>query len=126
VWRGGDGGAFYKVGEAVVKRGDGWPSDGRRCAIKALVTRRGDNGAATIHGEIEEESVAHRFSSILVRKGVRRRRVEWRCQPRAAAWPSARGGRRPGWARVGLSALGPKAEGASFDGRQKIKWRRAA
>jgi hypothetical protein len=29
------------------------------------------------------------------------------------------------WARVGLSALGPKVDGADFGGRQK-KWRRAA
>jgi hypothetical protein len=68
----------------------------------------------TIHGEIEEELVARRFSSIQVRKGVHRRRAERRCQPRAAAWPSAGGGRRPGWARVGPSALGPKADGADF------------
>jgi hypothetical protein len=36
-----------------------------------------------------------------------------------AAWPSSGGGRRPGWARVGLSALGRKADGAGFGGRQK-------
>jgi hypothetical protein len=35
------------------------------------------------------------------------------------AWPSAGGGRRPRRARVGLSALGPKADGASFSGREK-------
>jgi hypothetical protein len=58
-----------------------------------------------IHGEIEEEPVACQFSSIRVQKGG------------ATAWPSAGGGRRPGWAGVGLSALGPKADGASFDGR---------
>jgi hypothetical protein len=60
-----------------VGRGDGRPSGGQRCAIKALVTRRGDDGAAMIHGEIEEESVACRFSSILVRKGVHRRLGLW-------------------------------------------------
>jgi hypothetical protein len=84
--------------------------------MKALVTRRGDDGAATIHGEIEEELVARRFSSIRVWKGVHRRRAEQRRQLRAAAWPSAGGGRGPGWARVGPSALGPKADGANFGG----------
>jgi hypothetical protein len=32
-----------------------------RCAIKAPVTRRGDDGAATVHGEIEEEATTHLF-----------------------------------------------------------------
>jgi hypothetical protein len=59
VWRGGDGSTFYRGGEAVAGRGDGRPTSGRRCAIKAPVTQRGDDGAAMIHGEIEEESVAH-------------------------------------------------------------------
>jgi hypothetical protein len=77
----------------MVGRGDGRPSGGQRCAIQAPVTRRGDNGAVTIHGEIEEESVAHRFSSIRVRKGVRHWQVEWQRQTRSAAWPSAGGGR---------------------------------
>jgi hypothetical protein len=72
----------------------------------APVTRRGDDGAATIHGEIEEESVARRFSSIRVRKGIHRRWAERRRQLKAAAWPSAGGGRGPGWARVGPSARG--------------------
>jgi hypothetical protein len=75
VWRGGDGGAFYWGGEAVVGSGDGRPSGNRRCATKAPVTRRGDDRAATIHGEIEEESVVHRFSSIRVRKGAHQRQV---------------------------------------------------
>jgi hypothetical protein len=35
------------------------------------------------------------------------------------ASPSAGGGRRPESAGVGLSALGPKANGAGFGGRQK-------
>jgi hypothetical protein len=73
-----------------------------------------------IHGEIEEESVVHRFSSIRVWKGVHRRRAERRRQSRAVAWPSAGGGRGHGWARVGPSALGPKADGAGFGGIQKI------
>jgi hypothetical protein len=102
MWRGGDGGAFYRGWEAVVGRGDGRPSSGRRCAIKASITRRGDNVAATIDGEIEEESV-HQFSSIRVRKGDHQRHAERQRQPRVAAWPSARGGRRPEWARVGPS-----------------------
>jgi hypothetical protein len=72
MWRGGDGGAFYRGGEAVVGRGDGQPSGGRRCAIKASVTQRGDDKAATIHGEIEEESVAHRFSYIRMCKSIHR------------------------------------------------------
>jgi hypothetical protein len=93
VWRGGDGGTCYWGGEAVVGSGDGWPSGSRRCAIKAPVTQRGDDGAATIHGEIEEESVVHRFSSIRVWKGVHRRQAEWRRQPRVMAWPSTGGGR---------------------------------
>jgi hypothetical protein len=101
VWRGGDGGAFYRGGEAVEGRGDGWPSGGQRCAIKAPVTRRGDDGAATIHGEIEEESVAHWFSSIRVRKGVHRQQAERQHHPRVAAWPSAEGGRRPGGLELG-------------------------
>jgi hypothetical protein len=93
VWRGGDRGTFYWGGETVVGRGDGRPSGGQRCAIKASVTRRGDVGAATILGEIKEVSVACRFSSIRVQKGVHWLRVErWR-QPRVAAWPLARGGR---------------------------------
>jgi hypothetical protein len=74
---------------------------------------------ATIHGEIEEESVARRFSSIRVRKGVHRRRAERRCQLSAAAWPLAGGGRGPWCARVGPSALGPKADRADFSGIQK-------
>jgi hypothetical protein len=73
VWRCRDGGAFYRVGEAMVGRGDVQPSDNWRCAIKAPVTRRGDDGVATIHGEIEEELVAHWFSSIWVWKGDHRR-----------------------------------------------------
>jgi hypothetical protein len=113
---------FYRGGEVVVGRGNGRPSGGQRCAIKASVTLRGDDGAATIHGEIEEESVARRFSSIRVQKGIHRQWAEWRRQPRVMAWPSAGGGREPGWARVGPSALGPKADRASFGGRQK-KWR---
>jgi hypothetical protein len=117
VWRGGDGGTFYRGGEAAVGRGDSQPSGGRRCAIKASITQRGDDGAAMIHGEIEEELVVHRFSSIRVLKGVHQRRAERRRQPRAAAWPSAGGGRRPGWAGVGPSALCPKADGADFGGR---------
>jgi hypothetical protein len=88
VWRDGDEGTFYRGGEAVVGRGDGRPSGGRRCASKAPVTQRGDDRAMTIHVEIEEESVACRFSSIRVRKGVHRRWVERRRQPRAVAWPS--------------------------------------
>jgi hypothetical protein len=84
--------------------------------MKALVTRRGDDGAAMIHGEIEEELVARRFSSIRVWKGIHRWRAEQRRQLWAVAWPSAGGGRGPGWARVGLSALGPKADGANFGG----------
>jgi hypothetical protein len=51
------GGTFYRNGEAVVGRGDGWRSGGQMCAIKAPVTRRGDDGAATTHVEIEEELV---------------------------------------------------------------------
>jgi hypothetical protein len=73
VWRCGDGGAFYRVGEAVVGRGDVRPSDSWRCAIKAPVTRRGDDGVAMIHGQIEEELVARWFSSIWLWKGVHRR-----------------------------------------------------
>jgi hypothetical protein len=46
-------------------------------------------------------------------------------KPCTQAWPSVGGGRGLGWARVGLSALGPKADGADFGGIQK-KWRRAA
>jgi hypothetical protein len=38
VWRGRDRGAFYRVGEAVVGRGDDQPSGGQRCAIKAPLT----------------------------------------------------------------------------------------
>jgi hypothetical protein len=45
-------------------RGDGRPSGGRRCTIKAPVTQRRDDGAGMNQGEIEEVSVAHRFSSI--------------------------------------------------------------
>jgi hypothetical protein len=78
----------------------------------------------TIHGEIEEESVARLFGSIWVRKGVHRRQAEQQRQPSAAACPSAGGGRGLGWARVGPSKLGPKADGANFGGIQK-KWRRA-
>jgi hypothetical protein len=78
VWRDGDGGAFYRGGVAVVGRGDDQPSGGWRCAIMAPVTRRGDDGAAMIHGEIEEESVACRFGSIRVRKGVHWWRAECR------------------------------------------------
>jgi hypothetical protein len=52
-WRGGDRGTFYRGGEAVVGRGDGRPSGSWRCAIKAPVTRRGDDRAATIHGELK-------------------------------------------------------------------------
>jgi hypothetical protein len=96
VWRGGDGGAFYWGGEAVVGSGDGRPSDSRRCATKAPVTRRGDDGAATIHGEIEEESVVHRFSSIRVRKGAHHWQAEWRRQSGLTAWLSTGGGRQPG------------------------------
>jgi hypothetical protein len=125
VWIGRDGGTFYRGGEAVVGMGDGRPSSSQRCTIEAPVTRRGYDGAAMIHGEIQEESVAHRFSSIWVRKGIHRRRAEWWRQPWAVAWPLAGGGRRPRWAGVGPSALGPKADGAGFSGRQK-KWRRAA
>jgi hypothetical protein len=84
----------------------------------------GETTGQMIHGEIEEESVARRFISIRVRKGVHRRRAEWGRQPRAAAWPSAGGLRAPGWAIVGPCALGPKADGADFGGIQK-KWRRA-
>jgi hypothetical protein len=109
VWRGGDGGTFDRGGEAVVGRGDG-----RRCTIKAPITLRGDDGAVTIHGEIEEESVACRFSSIRVLKGVHRQR-----RLRAVAWSSAGGGRRPGWAGVGPSALGPKVDRDGFGGKQK-------
>jgi hypothetical protein len=69
--------------------------------------------------------VAHRFSSIQVRKGVHRQQAEQQRQPRVAAWPLARGGRRLGWVRDGSSALGPKADRASFMGDRK-KWRRAA
>jgi hypothetical protein len=97
-----------------VRRGDGQSSGGWRCTIKPPITLRGDNGVVTIHGEIEEESVARQFSSIRVLKSVHRQR-----QLRAVAWPSAGGGRRPGWARVGLSALGPKVDGDGFGGRQK-------
>jgi hypothetical protein len=92
VWRGRDGGVFYRGGEEVVGRGDGQPSGGRRCAIKAPDTRSGDDGATTIHGEIEEESVVRRFSSIRVRKGVHQRRAEQRRQPRVEGWPLAGGG----------------------------------
>jgi hypothetical protein len=84
-----------------------------------MVTRRGEDGAATIQGEIEEESVAHQFSSIWVRKGVHRRQAERRRQLRAAAWHSTGGGRGPGWARVGPSALGPKADGPILVGYKK-------
>jgi hypothetical protein len=69
--------------------------------------------------------VARRFSSIRVQKGVHRRRAKRRRQPRVTAWPSAGGGTRSGWAGVGLSALGPKVDGAGFGERQK-KWMRAA
>jgi hypothetical protein len=110
---------FYRGGEAVVGRGDGRPSGGRRCAIKAPLTRRGDDEAATIHGEIEEESVMCRFSSIRVWKGIHRLWAERRRQLRVAAWPLVGGGRRPRWARVGPSALGPKVDGAGFGGRKK-------
>jgi hypothetical protein len=57
VWRGRDGGTFYRGGEVVVGRGDGRPSSSRRCAIKAPVTRRGDEEAVMTHGEIEVELV---------------------------------------------------------------------
>jgi hypothetical protein len=116
VWRDGDEGTFYRGGEAVVGRGDSRPSGGQRCAIKALVTRRGDDGAAMIHGEIEEESMACWFSSIRVRKGIHRRRAE-----RRQLGLRPEGEDDPG----GLSALGPKDDGSSFGGRQK-KWRWAA
>jgi hypothetical protein len=56
-----------------------------------------------------------------VRKGGHRWLAELRRQSRAAAWPSAGGGRQPGWAGVGPSALGPKANGAGFGGRQRKK-----
>jgi hypothetical protein len=108
------GARFIRVG-----RGDGRPSSGRRCVIKAPVTRRGDDGVATIHGEIEEESVVHRFSSIRVRKGVHRRRAEWQRQPRTAAWSSIRGRRRPGWVGVGPSALAQRAMGPVSVGDKK-------
>jgi hypothetical protein len=126
VRKGGERRARYGEAERgarfiVVGRGDGRPSCGLRCAIKAPITRRGDDGATTIHGEIEEESAARRFSSIWVRKGGHRRLAELRRQSRAAAWPSAGGGRQPGWAGVGPSALGPKANGAGFGGRQRKK-----
>jgi hypothetical protein len=68
-------GAFYRGGQAVVGKGDGRPSGGQRCAIKAAVTRRGGDGAATIHGGIEEESMACRFSSIRVWEGSTRQRM---------------------------------------------------
>jgi hypothetical protein len=63
VRKGGEWRARYGEAERgarfiAVGRGDGRPSCGLRCAIKAPITRRGDDGAATIHGEIEEESVA--------------------------------------------------------------------
>jgi hypothetical protein len=35
------------------------------------------------------------------------------------AWPSIGGGRRPGWAGVGLSAVGPMVDGAGFGESQK-------
>jgi hypothetical protein len=38
VWRGRNGGAFYRDGEAVVGRGDGRPSGGQWYTIKAPVT----------------------------------------------------------------------------------------
>jgi hypothetical protein len=62
-------------GRVMVDRGGSQSSSMRgrsRCAIKAPVTRKGDDRAVTIHGEIEEESVARRFSSIQVQKGVHR------------------------------------------------------
>jgi hypothetical protein len=52
VWRGRDGAAFYRGGEKVVGRLEGRPSGGWRCTIKVSVTRRGDDRAAMIHGEI--------------------------------------------------------------------------
>jgi hypothetical protein len=74
VWRGRDGVLFYRGGEAVVGWGDSRPSGGHRSAITAPDTRRGDDGAASIHGEIEEELVTRRFSSIRVWEGIQRRR----------------------------------------------------
>jgi hypothetical protein len=101
----------------VVGRQDGRPSDGRRCTIKALITRWGDDEAAMTHGETEEESVACRFSSIWVWMGIHRRQVGRRLQPWAAGCPSAGGGRHLVWTRVRPSALGPMADGAGFSGR---------
>jgi hypothetical protein len=74
VWRGRDGVMFYRGGEAVVGWGDSRPSGGWRSAITAPDTQRGDDGAASIDGEIEEELVARRFSSIRVWEAIQRRR----------------------------------------------------
>jgi hypothetical protein len=50
---------FYRVGEAGRC---GARNDRRwRCAIKAPVTRRGDDGAAAVHEEIEEDATTHLF-----------------------------------------------------------------
>jgi hypothetical protein len=63
--------------------------------------------------------VARLFGSIRVQKGVHRRQAEQQRQPSVAAWPSAGGGRGPGWASVGPSKLGPKADGPISVGYKK-------
>jgi hypothetical protein len=72
VWRAGTGAHFVGLGRWFAKRrlevryqGAGYSKWRQRAAI--------------IHVKIEEESVAHQFSSIWERKGVHRCRVKQRC-----------------------------------------------
>jgi hypothetical protein len=70
----------------------------RRCVIKTPVTRRGDDGATTVHGEIEEEATTHHFIFPL---GTGGRQTEARgaaAHWRAVVAAGRAGGRRPGWA----------------------------
>jgi hypothetical protein len=68
----------------------------RRCAIKALVTRRGDDGASSIQGGNEEEATTHLF---LFPLGTGGRQTDARGA--AAVAGRARGRRRPRVGRLG-------------------------
>jgi hypothetical protein len=48
----------------------------RRCAIKAPVTQRGDDGASSIQGGNKEEAATHLFHFHLALEGDKRRREE--------------------------------------------------
>jgi hypothetical protein len=71
----------------------------QRCAIKAPITRRGDNGASSIQGGNEEEAMTHLF---LFPLGTVGRQTEARgavaCRRAVAAAGRGGGRRRP---RVG-------------------------